>query len=195
MDAVVPPEPTTAPVDPAAAPVAAAVGATASAESPAGSATAEPTTIVPGAVPWSDPHTTAGTGTGITILGPVAATSAAAAPLVWVEEDGDGSDDGDSSDNGSADPGGSADRGSSDDGDETPEVVPDAVVPDPAPVARTGEEPAGVGAVIDPGPLKIVTLEDIEMAAQKEQADADLSALIAPVRSDPVDAEYGDDDG
>jgi len=62
-------------------------------------------------------------------------------------------------------------------------------------VVVVDEQPADVGAVIDPGPLKIVTLEDIEMAARKKQADADLSALIAPVKSDPVDADYGDRDG
>ena len=79
--------------------------------------------------------------------------------------------------------------------------------------------PAYVGATVDPGPLKIVTVEDLELAEQQAQADADLSALIAPRNEGvgengaahddrpadsaspdegstvPADAEYRDADG
>jgi hypothetical protein len=52
-----------------------------------------------------------------------------------------------------------------------------------------------MGAVIDPGPLKIVTVEDIENAARQRQADADLSALIAPPRVPDAMVSNGSSDG
>ena len=83
-----------------------------------------------------------------------------------------------------------SDQGNSSEPEATAAPVEAAARP---PVAE--EHPAGIGAVIDPGPLKIVTLEDIEMAARQKQADADLSALIAPVKSDPAKPDYGEHDG
>ena len=158
---------------------------------PAKAATPTPT---PTPLPWSDPKSNAGVGPGITILGPVvAAEPAVAAPLLWAPD--------------------------------PDEAQPDAEEPAlPAEGAQAGQGAAPAhgaeatqvaegGATIDPGPLKIVTLEDLQIAERQAKADADLSALIAP-RNEGVgasgiaegspsgsgstggaDADYRDNDG
>jgi hypothetical protein len=169
-------------------------------------------------------------GPGITILGPVGAASAATAepaPLRWAE-DGDesadrgtagndteaaaGKDEVDAGRDGSG-PGGdpqasggdpvAGDRPSSsvEEGRDTSTSEPDPEPPVDEP--RADESRVDVGAVVDPPPLEIITLEDLELARQRE-ADADLTSLIAPTTtagrnggngSGPDDADPGSGDG